>query len=260
MIWARVELADGTITTGVVSEDGMLEPRAALGATEATGAPVAMAQARLLAPVVPGKFFGLWNNFHASTQRNGWTIPQHPLYFLKSSASLADPEAEVEIGPDTGRVIFEGELAIVIGRHCHRADAETAAAAILGYTCVNDLTAIDILNADPAFAQWTRAKGLPGFGPLGPVIVTDLDWRAASVRTLVGGRERQAYPLSDMILPPAEIVRLISQDMPLEAGDVIACGTSIGARPVKAGDRVEVVIDGIGSLGITMTAAPTPEG
>ena len=114
---------------------------------------------------------------------------------------------------------------------------------------------------DPSFAQWTRAKGMAGFGPIGPVIATGLDWRALGVRTLVNGRERQAYPLSDMILPPAEIVRLISHDMTLEPGDVIACGTSIGARPVRAGERVEVVIEGIGALGVTMVeGAPLAQG
>ena len=253
MIWARMEMADGAVVTGVL-EDGLLHPRSALGAPEATGTPLPTEGARPLAPVVPGKFIGLWNNFHAAAERNGWTPPTHPLYFLKSPDSLANPGAEVIVPADAGRVIFEGELGLVIGQPCHRASAAEAEAAILGYTCVNDLTALDLLFADPAFGQWTRAKGLPGFGPIGPVMVAGLDWRTLRVRTLVNGRERQAYDLSDMILPPAEIVRLISHDMPLNPGDVIACGTSLGARPVKAGDLVEVVIDGIGALPVTLVA------
>ena len=161
------------------------------------------------------------------------------------------------IHPQTGRVIFEGELGVVIGKPCYRATADEAEAAILGYTCVNDLTALDVLFADPSFPQWTRAKGMAGFGPLGPVIVTDINWRDLTVRVQVNARERQAYPLSDMILPPAEIIRQISHDFPLAPGDVIACGTSIGARPVKAGDRIEVQIEGIGSLGVTLAGADT---
>ncbi len=259
MNWARMMIADGRILTGILGE-GSLEPRAALGATEPAGAPVATEGARLLAPTVPGKFIGLWNNFHAAAERNGWGRPTHPLYFLKSPESVVGPGAEVVIPPDIGRVIFEGELGIVIGRRCHGADVADAEAAILGYCCVNDITALDLLFSDGSFPQWTRAKGMPGFGPIGPVVATGLDWRQLGVRTLVNGRERQAYALSDMILPPPEIVRLISRDMILEPGDVIACGTSLGARPVRPGDRVEVVIEGIGSLGVTMAGDAAAEG
>ena len=157
--------------------------------------------------------------------------------------------------PSAGRVVFEGELGIVIGSPCKAASVEEAEAAILGYTCVNDLTSLDILNADPAFPQWTRAKGFDGFGVIGPVIATGLDWRQLTVRTLVNGRERQSYPAADMILSPPEIVRLLSQDMRLMPGDVIAVGTSIGARPVKGGDVVSVSIDGIGAVTVTMRDA-----
>jgi 2-keto-4-pentenoate hydratase/2-oxohepta-3-ene-1,7-dioic acid hydratase in catechol pathway len=254
MIWARMQMADGAILTGHLA-DGWLTPCAGLGQERALGAAVSTEGARFLAPTVPGRFVGLWNNFHAAAQRNGWTPPQHPLYFLKDPGSLADPGSTVAIAPDAGRVIFEGELGIVIARPCHRATPAEAEAAILGYCCVNDLTALDILFADPAFGQWTRAKGMPGFGPIGPVVATGLDWRSLTVRTLVNGRERQAYEAADMILPPAEIVRLLSHDMALAPGDVIACGTSLGARPVRPGDLVEVVIDGIGTLAVTLAEA-----
>lgn len=251
MHWARIQTADRGIVTGVL-QDGHLHPRAALGSDQPAGDPVPMDGATLLPPVEPGKFIGLWNNFHAAAERNGWAVPDHPLYFLKPDTALAGPGAAVAM-PE-GRVLFEGELGIVIGATCRRADPETAAAAILGYTCVNDLTALDELNADASFAHWTRAKGHDGFGLLGPVIATGLDWRALTVRVMVNGRERQSYPAADMILPPEVIVSRLSQDMTLRPGDVIACGTSVGARPVKAGDLVEVVIDGIGTLGCTMTA------
>ena len=151
-------------------------------------------------------------------------------------------------------MIFEGELGIVIGTTCKDATEAEAEAAILGYTCVNDFTSLDVLNADPSFAQWTRAKSFDGFGVIGPVIATGLDWQSLVVKVMVDGRERQSYEASDMILSPPRIVQLLSQDMTLHPGDVIACGTSLGARPVKAGQVVEVVIDGIGAVGVTLAA------
>jgi 2-keto-4-pentenoate hydratase/2-oxohepta-3-ene-1,7-dioic acid hydratase in catechol pathway len=137
---------------------------------------------------------------------------------------------------------------------------EEAAEAILGYTCVNDLTSLDILNADPSFPQWTRAKSFDGFGVVGPVIDTDVNWRDLTIRTLVNDRERQSYQASDMIFSPHEIVSLLSQDMTLNPGDLIACGTSLGARPIKPGMVVEVVIEGIGGVGVTLTAPTSQDG
>ena len=251
MQWARVKTATGTILTGVI-DDGILHPRTHLGADAPADDPVSLDDVTLLTPCLPGKFFGLWNNFHAAAEKNGLSIPEHPLYFLKSDTSLAGPGATVTIPEGIGRVIFEGELGIVIGQTCKNASEAEAEAAILGYTCVNDFTALEILNADPSFAHWTRAKSYDGFGVIGPVIETDFDWQAASVKVMVGTRERQSYALSDMIMPPARIVSKLSQDMTLNPGDVIACGTSLGARPIKAGDEVSVVIDGIGTLPVTM--------
>jgi 2-keto-4-pentenoate hydratase/2-oxohepta-3-ene-1,7-dioic acid hydratase in catechol pathway len=253
MLWARIWTADGRVRTGVL-EGEALRPRAALGSDEAAGPPEPLGGATMLSPCEPGKFICLWNNFHAAAARNGWTPPTHPLFLLKPPTALSGPGAAVETPEGAGRVTFEGELGIVIGRRCRRAGEAEAEAAILGYTCVNDLTAIDVLNADPGFPQWTRAKGYDGFGVVGPVIATGLDWRALTVRTLVNERERQSYPAADMIMTPAAIVSGLSQDMTLEPGDVIACGTSLGVRPVKAGDVVTVAIDGIGELPVTLTA------
>ncbi len=253
MEWARIQTPDGQILTGVI-QDTMLHPRAGLGSDEATGDPVALEGAAMLPPCVPGKFIGLWNNFHAAAERNGQSIPEHPLFFLKPLSSLAGAGATVTLPVDIGRVIYEGELGIVIGQTCHNVTVEDAESMILGYTCVNDITALDILTADPSFPQWTRSKGFDGFGVIGPVIQTDVDWRALTVKTMVNDRERQSYPASDMIMSPAEIVSKLSADMTLEPGDVIACGTSIGARPIKAGMAVDVVIEGIGTLPVTIAA------
>lgn len=251
MKWARIQKPDGTIVSGVLEGD-ILHPRMHLGSDKEAGDPIALADGTLLAPVAPGKFLGLWNNYHAAAEKNGWTPPEHPLYFFKADTCLTGPDTEVRIPEGAGRILFEGELGVVIGKTCANASEEEAAEAILGYTCVNDFTALQVLNADPSFPQWTRAKSFDGFGVVGPWIETDVDWKDLEIKVLVGTRERQSYPASDMITTPAQIVSKISQDMTLNRGDLIACGTSIGARPVKAGDAVTVSIAGIGDVTVTM--------
>jgi len=253
MKWARGRTADGSVITGILAQ-GALHPRVALGSETSAGAPVPLEDVTLLAPVVPGKFIGLWNNFGAAAEKNGHQRPQHPLYFLKPDTALSGPDATVVLPVAAGRVVFEGELGIVIGQTCRAVTVAQAEAAILGYTCVNDFTSLDVLNADPSFPQWTRAKGFDGFGVAGPVIETEAMWRDLEIKVMVDGRERQSYSAADMILTPPQIVSLLSQDMTLNAGDLIACGTSLGARPVKTGQRIEVVIEGVGTLGVTMAA------
>ena len=200
-------------------------------------------------PCQVGKLIALWNNYHAQAVKQILSIPAEPLYFIKSPSSYC---AHEKIVPSptvyTGRVVYEGELGIVIGKRCKQVNEEDASQAIFGYTCINDITALDLIAKDASFAQWTRAKSFDGFGVIGPVIATDLDWRKLNVRTLVNGRERQNYPCNDMIFSPEKIVHLISQDMTLEPGDVIACGTSLGVLPMKPGTIIEVNIEGIGTL------------
>jgi len=145
-------------------------------------------------------------------------------------------------------VVYEGELGIVIGRRARAISEADAPAHIFGYTCINDVTAAEILQKDPGFAQWTRAKCFDTFGVFGPVIATGIDPSKLFVRTILNEQERQNYPAADMIFPPARLVSLISQDMTLEAGDVIACGTSVGVGSMKPGSTVSIVIEGIGTL------------
>lgn len=213
------------------------------------GAPLPLAALTLRAPTEPRLFIGLWNNFHAAAAKNGWSTPDTPLYFLKSPRSVVGPDAPIRPPQGyEGRVLFEGELGLVIGRRCTNASEDEAAAGIFGLTCVNDVTALDWLHADPSFPQWARAKSPDSFGPLGPAIATGLDWSSLSVQVALNGRVRQDYRLDDMILPPARIVSLLSREMTLEPGDVIACGTSLGALPMRPGMAVEVTIAGIGTL------------
>ena len=147
-----------------------------------------------------------------------------------------------------GKVIYEGELGIVIGRRTRGVSEAEAASCIFGYTCINDVTAIEIITRDPGFAQWTRAKSFDSFGVFGPVIATGVDPVKLVVKTILNAQERQSYPVSDIIFAPARLVSLISHDMTLEAGDVIACGTSTGVGSMKPGSTVSIVIDGIGAL------------
>jgi len=171
------------------------------------------------------------------------------LYFLKSPASASGHLHKVPVPASyDGRVAYEGELAIVIGRPARAVAAEQARECIVGYSCANDFTALELLNADASFPQWTRAKSFDGFAAFGPVIDTDFNPAGAHLRTLVAGRERQNFSLDDMFFPPAELVARISQDMTLLPGDVIFCGTSLGVLPLKPGTQVDVVIDGLGTL------------
>jgi 2-keto-4-pentenoate hydratase/2-oxohepta-3-ene-1,7-dioic acid hydratase in catechol pathway len=214
-----------------------------------TGEVLALADVTIGLPCSPSKFIGLWNNYHAQAAKQNLSIPAEPLYFIKAASSyLAHGQAITPPASYDGRVVYEGELGIVIGKTCKNASIEDAQHAIFGYTCVNDVTALDLLNKDASFAQWTRAKSFDTFGVFGPVIATDLDWSTLSVKTLLNGRERQNYPCSDMIFSPAQIVSQLSMDMTLTPGDIIACGTSLGVLPMKTGTVVEVVIEGIGTL------------
>jgi 2-keto-4-pentenoate hydratase/2-oxohepta-3-ene-1,7-dioic acid hydratase in catechol pathway len=214
-----------------------------------TGVSLPLAEVVILAPCQPTKILALWNNFRAAADKNGWTQPAEPLYFLKSPNSYAHHQQAISRpGGDIGRVIFEAELGVVIGRKGRNISIEDAAAHVFGYTCVNDVTAVELLRSDTSFEQWTRAKNFDGFTPFGPWIETDLDVANATVKALVNGRERQNYPVSDMFFSPLELVCRLSRDMTLEVGDIISCGTSLGAMPWQNDAVVEISIEGLGTL------------
>lgn len=249
-LWVRVKV-DGQTRFGTMA-DGLvhLHHGDMFGESRPSGVTLEAAQTVLLPPCQPSKMLALWNNFTALAEKLGQERPAHPLYLLKANSSFLGPGGAIR-RPDAygGRVVFEGELGIVIGRRCSNATEAEAARCIFGYTCVNDVTAIDLVASDKSFAQWCRAKGFDTFGVYGPAICDDLDVAAASVVTVLNGVERQNYRLDDMIFPPAEIVRRISSDMTLMPGDVICCGTSIGAGAMKAPrNLITVTIAGIGTL------------
>lgn len=250
--WARIHHQGQPMLADVQGDELLLHEGLPWATPLPTGERLALSElpaGAWLPPCQPGKVLALWNNFRALAEKNGWTPPTEPLYFAKAPESVcahgaAIPAAAAELG----RVSYEGELALVIGAPLWRPSEAEAAAGLFGYTLANDVTAMELLNRDPAFAQWTRAKSLPGFCPLGPWIDTGFEPAGATLRTLVGGRERQAYALDDMFFTPRQLVHRIAQEMPLSPGDVILCGTSLGVMPMKPGTTVEVQVEGLGTL------------
>ncbi len=206
-------------------------------------------EVNLLAPCEPTKIVAMWNNFHALAKAQDLERPEFPFYFLKPESCVSGHGAEI-IHPHgyDGRLIYEGELGVVIGKTCKGVDRDNIADYIFGYTCINDVTAIHLLFKYDAFPQWTRAKSFDSFGIIGPCIAQLDNPDALRVRTLVNGEERQNYPISDMFFSPMELVSLISGDMTLHPGDVIACGTSLGVKTMKPDTVVDIEIEGIGTL------------
>ena len=225
-------------------------------APEDTRAKVPLAEIEYLTPCQPSKMIGLVINFYAAAEKQGLPIPQEPQYFIKPPSCFI-PHLDKIVQPTSygGRVIYEGELGIVIGKTCRNVQEADVEDCIFGYTCVNDVTALQLIDADEAFAHWTRAKSFDTFGAFGPVISTELDLDTAQVKTIFKGRVRQDYPVSDMIFSPHELVQRLSRDTTLQPGDLIACGTSIGILPMRPGSLVEINIEGIGTLQNTYAAA-----
>jgi 2-keto-4-pentenoate hydratase/2-oxohepta-3-ene-1,7-dioic acid hydratase in catechol pathway len=247
--WIRFRHRDatgfGTLSKSEISvHDGEM-----FGESKDTGRRLALSDVELLAPTEPSKVIALWNNFHALAAMNS-REPDEPLYLLKAPTAVAAPNTVVKRPASyDGKVVYEGELAIVIGRACSGVSVDQADGFIHGYTCVNDITAVDIINRDATFAQWARAKGFDGFCPFGPVIASGIDPAKLVVRTILNGKERQSYPISDMIFSAQQLVSLISHDMTLLPGDLICCGTSLGVGSMRDPiNKVTVAIDGIGEL------------
>ena len=209
---------------------------------------IALSDVELLTPVQPTKIIALWNNFHALAAKLNLADPAEPLYLVKTPNSWLNPGGTIRHPGGGAKVVFEGELGIVIGQRAKQVSEADAMQHVFGYTCANDVTVADILNRDASFAQWTRAKGFDTFCPFGPAVATGLDPTKLRVRTILNGEVRQDYPISDMRFSVARLVSMISQDMTLAPGDVILCGTSVGVGSMKPGSTVEVEIAGIGTL------------
>ena len=246
--WIRFEHAGSTGFASLVGDQVQVHRGDMFGIAEPTGIVLALADVKLLTPTAPTKVIALWNNFKALGAKLNLATPSEPLYFLKSPNSFLAPGDTIRKPLGNTKVVFEGELGIVIGKACTAVPESQALAHVFGYTCANDVTAAEILNRDPTFAQWVRAKGFDTFCPMGPVVATGLDPATLTVTTRLNGEVRQHYPISDMRFSVQQLVSLISRDMTLLPGDVILCGTSVGVGSMKPGSRVEVEISGVGTL------------
>jgi 2-keto-4-pentenoate hydratase/2-oxohepta-3-ene-1,7-dioic acid hydratase in catechol pathway len=250
MRWIRFRDPDGRALYAHVEGD-RAQPvdGSPFGAWSDHGETVALETLDWLPPVQPSKVIALWKNFHALAIKQQQTIPEEPLYALRAPSSLAAHRQPVRKPASyDGAVFYEGELALVVGQTMRAVAAADVRAHLLGCTIANDVTAMELIGRDPSFAQWSRAKSFDTFGVLGPWIDTDFDWTGASVHTRINGRERQNYPLADMIFEPTVLLSRLSHDMTLEAGDVVLCGTSVGSLPMRPGSELEVEIDGLGVL------------
>jgi len=203
-------------------------------------------ECRLIAPVDPTKIVCVGRNYAAHAAEMGGEPPKEPLIFLKPPSSIIGAEDAIVLTKYSQKVEHEGELGVVIGKTCaHLSDEEDPLKYVLGYTCVNDVTARDIQKSDVQFA---RAKGFDTFCPIGPHIETQLDPKDVLVETYVNGARRQSGSTTLMIFSVVYLIRWISRMMTLLPGDIIATGTPSGVGPLVGGDRVEVSVAGIGVL------------
>ena len=200
---------------------------------------------RLLAPVEPTKILCVGLNFRNHIDEIGFPAPKHPAHFLKPLTTLIGPDDPIVIPRIAERVDYEGEPAVVIKRQIKDVSLEEASRAILGYTCMNDVTERPLSTEQ---GQLTRSKGFDTFAPVGPCIATDLDPAALTLRTRLNGRLMQEAKLADMIFRIPFLVQYLSQCMTLHPGDIISAGTPRGVAAMQPGDVVEVEIDGIGVL------------
>ncbi|KQR91215.1 MAG: fumarylacetoacetate hydrolase family protein [Microbacterium ginsengisoli] len=213
---------------------------------ETTGERVPLADAALLAPVIPrSKVVCVGKNYHDHAAEMGGEAPAAPLLFLKPNTAVIGPGDSIVRPPQSERTDFEGELAVVIGRIAKNVPADRALDYVFGYTVGNDVTARDIQYSD---GQWTRGKGFDTFCPLGPAIETEFDIASARVQTRLNGEVAQDAPLTDMIHSVPDIIAYASAAFTLLPGDVILTGTPAGVGPFNAGDTVEVEITGLGVL------------
>ncbi len=201
---------------------------------------------QLLAPCAPSKIIAVGKNYAKHAAEMGGELPAEPLLFMKPSTAVISTAAPILYPPQSHRVDYEGELAVVIGDRCVDCDEVAASDKIWGYTIANDVTARDLQARDH---QWIRAKGFDSFCPLGPWIVRELN-PEARIQTFLNSNPEpvQVSDISEMIFKPAILVSYISQVMTLLPGDVVLTGTPEGVGPLAIGDRIRIEIEGIGSL------------
>ncbi|MGI5971834.1 MAG: fumarylacetoacetate hydrolase family protein [Oscillospiraceae bacterium] len=201
--------------------------------------------AKLLAPCDAGKVVCVGKNYREHALELGGSVPDYPILFIKPSTSIIAHDEDIVYHPWLTRVDYEAELAFVIKKRAWRVPPEEAAGYILGYTCLNDVTAREIQRQD---VQWTRAKSLDTFCPIGPIVTDECDPDSLEVMALLNGEIRQRANTSAFITDTAHMLSFITQGITLLPGDVVATGTPAGIGPMRPGDIIEIVIPGVGTL------------
>jgi len=199
----------------------------------------------LLAPMQPSKIVCVGRNYVEHAKEHDVEVPKVPLIFLKPPSSIISPGEPIILPPQSQQVEHEAELVAIIGKRTRGITPEQAHAHIYGYTVGNDVTARDLQRSD---GQWTRAKGFDTFCPFGPWVDTEFDPSDALITCKVSGQPRQMASTRDLVFSVSTVIAFVSSVMTLEPGDLIFTGTPAGVGPLKAGDLVEIEIEGLGKL------------
>jgi 2-keto-4-pentenoate hydratase/2-oxohepta-3-ene-1,7-dioic acid hydratase in catechol pathway len=235
------------ILYGVLKEEFLFPLKGSVfGDFRIEDSPVPVGDVLLLPPVVPSKIVAVGANYRDHALEMGRPLPEEPLLFLKPPSAVVGPQDFIAYPRMSKRVDYEGELAVVIRKRARNlTDDARVEEHILGYTCFNDVTARDLQAKD---VQFTRAKSFDTFAACGPCIVTDIDPSALHVKTFLNGKLKQSGNTANLIFTVPFLVRFVSRIMTLEPGDIISTGTPAGVGPMQPGDRVDVQIEGIGTL------------
>ena len=245
MKYARIDRPDGPCWGVVKGEEVLTLSKAPYDGVDYDGGKLPLSQCRFLAPCTPTKIVCVGKNYVEHAKEMGAEPPGFPVLFLKGPNTLNHQEGAVHAPNFVKRLDYEGELAVVIRRAAKSVKAKDFSDYVLGYTCLNDVTARDVQQHD---GQWTRGKSMDGFCPVGPWVVDDVDPAALKLETRLNGKVVQQGSTADFITPIPQLIEFITASMTLEPGDVVATGTPVGIGPMIPGDVVEVDIEGIGVL------------
>jgi len=245
---------DGEHGFGVVEGDQIVEVADPFGDLRPTGAGRPLADTRLLAPIGPGKIVLASTNYHSVAKMMGREPRLDPVIFFKPPTALAGPDDPIVYPSISKKLTYEPELAVVIKRRCHHVSEDEAADVILGYTCLNDVSALDLVERDNG--HFSRGKGFDGFAPTGPWIETDLDPSDIQLAAYLNGARTITTASNDMIVPTLKLISYVSGVMTLLPGDLISTGAS-GIEEMNVGDTIEIEVQGIGRLRNTIVADPS---
>lgn len=245
MKYVRFERPDGPCWGVIKGEDVLTLSKPPYDGLDYDGGRLPLRQCRLLAPCEPTKIVCVGKNYSEHAREMGSEPPGFPILFLKGINTLNRPDGAVRRPGFVERLDYEGELGVVIRRRAKDVKAESFAEYVLGYTCLNDVTARDVQQHD---GQWTRGKTMDGFCPIGPWVTDEVEPGALKLVTRLNGKTVQRGDTADFITMVPQLIAFITASMTLEPGDVVATGTPAGVGPMIPGDVVEVEIEGIGIL------------